>query len=91
MYGGGRGRGRVGYFAPPSLTLYTAGVRGGIDCVSLPEYSGGSRILKKGGNDISKVDLRGRGEGRPLRAEFALSTVATVTRVIARYETCAEE
>ena len=27
------------------------------------------------------------GEGRPLRAEFALSTVATVTRVIARYET----
>ena len=23
--------------------------------------------------------------GRPLRAEFALSTVATVTRVIARY------
>ena len=27
------------------------------------------------------------GEGRPLRAEFALSTVATVTRVIATYET----
>ena len=27
------------------------------------------------------------GEGRPWRAEFALSTVATVTRVIARYET----
>ena len=27
------------------------------------------------------------GEGRPLRAEFALSTVATITRVIARYET----
>ena len=27
------------------------------------------------------------GEGRPLRAEFALSTVATVTRVIARYQT----
>ena len=27
------------------------------------------------------------GEGRYLRAEFALSTVATVTRVIARYET----
>ena len=26
-------------------------------------------------------------EGRPLRAEFAFSTVATVTRVIARYET----
>ena len=25
--------------------------------------------------------------GRPLRAEFALSTVETVTRVIARYET----
>ena len=25
--------------------------------------------------------------GGPLRAEFALSTVATVTRVIARYET----
>ena len=27
------------------------------------------------------------GEGRPLRAEFALSTVATVTKVSARYET----
>ena len=27
------------------------------------------------------------GERRPLRAEFALSTVTTVTRVIARYET----
>ena len=27
------------------------------------------------------------GEGRNLRAEFSLSTVATVTRVIARYET----
>ena len=27
------------------------------------------------------------GEGRPLSAELALSTVATVTRVIARYET----
>ena len=27
------------------------------------------------------------GEGRPLRTEFALSTVATVTRVTARYET----
>ena len=26
------------------------------------------------------------GEGRPLRAEFADSTVATVTRVIARYD-----
>ena len=26
-------------------------------------------------------------EWRPLRAEFSLSTVATVTRVIARYET----
>ena len=52
--------------------------------------SGGSRILKGGGgNDISKVDLRIWivGEWRPLRAEFALSTVATVTRVIARYET----
>ena len=29
------------------------------------------------------------GEGRHLRAEFALSTVATVTRVIARDETLA--
>ena len=27
------------------------------------------------------------GEGRPLRTEFAFSTVATVTRVIAGYET----
>ena len=26
------------------------------------------------------------GEGRPLRAELAFSTVATVTRIIARYE-----
>ena len=39
------------------------------------------RIQGGGG---AKVDLR---MGRPLRAEFALSTVATVTRVIARYET----
>ena len=34
-----------------------------------------------GGNDISKVDLRildSVGEGRHLRTEFALSTVATV-------------
>ena len=31
------------------------------------------------------------GEGRPLRAELALSTVATVTRIIARYETLCRE
>ena len=50
-------------------------------------------ILKRGGHDISMISLRCIsgfwivGEGRPLRAEFALSTVTTVTRVIARYET----
>ena len=40
-----------------------------------------------GGNDIAKVDFWIVGEGRCLRDEFALSTVATVTRVNARYET----
>ena len=56
------------------------------NCIS----SGGSRILKRGGAMISLRWISGFwivGEGRPLRAEFALSTVSTVTRVIARYET----
>ena len=51
-----------------------------------------SRILKRGGGG-AMISLRWIsgfwivGEGRPLRAELAFSTVATVTEIIARYET----
>ena len=50
---------------------------------------GGSRILKGGGGGVM-ISLRwisGFWIVGPLRAELALSTVATVTRIIARYET----
>ena len=66
-----------------------------VRCVSVLNQliiSGGYRILKRGGGGVM-ISLRWIsgfwivGDGRPLRAEFALSTVATVTRVTARYET----
>ena len=60
--------------------------------VAIPFKEGQGRIQdsEKVGAMISLRWISGFwivGEGRPLRAELALSTVATVTRIIARYET----
>ena len=50
----------------------------GILLLSVVVVSGGSRILKRGGGG-AMIRILDVGEGRSLRAEFALSTVAIVS------------